>query len=219
MGCRWVHTAASGTDVHQGWETAVPVAAAEARPGESTGTVHAISFPPHLTGYTPEALERTWPDAFAHLWGEILYGPDGQLHQDRADAGRVTLSRAIPVIDYRTPCQRAGTVEDDPVVRVAAVPSSVAGCPLLLEGHESAEARDCPTDSVCDEPDDTRFSPVDADGAYRVCWVFTTPLELDVTALTGDPVAYLSSRDDVDLLARTDRRVELPVGRGAPLTA
>lgn len=63
------------------------------------------------------------------------------------------------------------------------------------------------------------FSICLTDGAYRVCWVFTAPLELDVTALTGDPVACLSSRDDVVLLARTDRRAELPVGHGAPLTA
>lgn len=206
LGSRWIHTAHTGTDAHQAWTTAAAVAAAETRDGEAAGTVHAISCPTALTGYTPEALERTWPEAFAHNWGGILIDADGTTHHDWADAGPVSLTRAVPLVEYRTPGERSTCVEDDPVVRPAAAPSSVAGCPVFFEEHESAEARVCPTDSVCYEPDEAEHPPVLPGGAYRVRWVFSTPLEADVTALGEDPVAFLSGRAEVELVARTDCR-------------
>ncbi|WP_188538708.1 hypothetical protein [Kocuria dechangensis] len=206
LGSRWIHTAHTGTDAHQAWTTAAAVAAVEARDGETAGTVHAISCHPALTGYAPESLERTWPEAFAHNWGGILIDADGTTHHDWADAGPLTLTRAVPLVEYRTLGERSGSVEDDPVVRPAAAPSSVAGCPVFFEEHESAEGRACPTDSVCDEPDEAQHPPVLPGGAYRVRWVFRVPLGLEVTALGEDPVGHLLGRDDVVVHSRTDFR-------------
>lgn len=215
LGCRWIHTAAAGPDVHTAWAAATATVAAEATPGEHLRQVHAIGCHQHLTTLDPTTLERTWPEAFAHIWGERYRDEHGRLVAEWVDHGPVALRRAIPVIEYRALGAGSTCVEEDPVAFLAHGPATAgAGCPLFFEEYESSEARRCPQDSVCDDPDDDVFPAFHAPGgpggpSYRVRWVFTAPLECDVAALGPDPAACLASRHDVEVVSRTDTRAQL----------